>query len=208
MVVEDNPFTRMTLAGTLAAAGVDVVHDAGSAREALSLARDAAPDAALIDLDLGDGPTGADLAVALRRQFASMGIVILTSFTDPRAAGVDASAFPRGTSYLTKGELGDAEALVIALARSVRLAVASGEDPGVAIESSRLAGLTDNQMDLLGMVAAGLSNAEIARERGIGESAVERTVARIAQHLGIDADSRTNRRVLLARAYIDETGGR
>jgi len=63
-------------------------------------------------------------------------------------------------------------------------------------------------MELLRMVSAGLSNAEIARERGIGESAVERTVARVAQHLGIGIDSRTNRRVLLARAYIEETGGR
>lgn len=207
MVVEDNAFTRMTLCGTLAAAGVDVVHEAPSASEALRLARGSALDAVLIDLDLGDGPTGADLAVALRRQVGSMGIVILTSFADPRAAGVDSESFPAGTIYLTKGELGDADALVIALARAVRLVATSGDDRGVTIAASRLAGLTDNQMELLRMVAAGLSNAEIARERGIGESAVERTVARIAQHLGIDADPRTNRRVLLARAYAEETGG-
>jgi DNA-binding NarL/FixJ family response regulator len=208
MIVEDNSFARVTLGGTLAAAGVDVVHEASSAHEALALARGSALDAALIDLDLGDGPTGADLAVALRRQVGPVGIVILTSFADPRAAGVDASLLPPGTGYLTKGSLGDADALVIALARAVRLAVTSGDDPGVTIRESRLAGLTDNQMELLRMVSAGLSNAEIARERGIGESAVERTVARVAQHLGIGIDSRTNRRVLLARAYIEETGGR
>jgi len=207
LVVEDNAFTRMTLCGTLVSAGVDVVGEAGTARDALAGARASSADVALIDLDLGDGPTGVDVAGALRRDAPSVGIVILTSFADPRAAGVDPATLPRGAVYLTKGELGDVEALVISLARAVRLAVAAGDHPAVATRSSVLARLTDNQVEMLRMVATGLSNAEIARERGISTSAVERTLARIAEQVGVPNDASTNRRVLLARAYMHATGG-
>jgi ActR/RegA family two-component response regulator len=38
------------------------------------------PDAVVVDLDLGSGPTGMDFAIAIRKNFPSMGIVILTTF--------------------------------------------------------------------------------------------------------------------------------
>ncbi len=206
LVVEDNDFTRMTLCGALDAAGVDVVADAATAREALAAARELRPDAALLDLDLGDGPTGVDLAIALRRDFPGIGIVILTSYDDPRAAGVSASALPPGSTYLTKGEIGDAEALVIALARSIRLATTPGQSVQMPATRTRLEDLTDHQVETLRLVADGMSNAEIAKQQGVGDSAVERTIARLAHGLGIESSTATNRRVLLARAFLEMTG--
>ena len=54
MLVDDDPFTRMTLVATLGSLEFAVVGDVASAKEALLLAAEARPDVAVVDLDLGD----------------------------------------------------------------------------------------------------------------------------------------------------------
>ncbi|NBO09918.1 MAG: response regulator, partial [Actinobacteria bacterium] len=82
LVLEDDPFTRSTLTGALEHEGVEVGLSTGSAREALEFAKKHAIDAALLDLDLGAGPTGIDVAHALRRHLPHLGLVLLSSFAD------------------------------------------------------------------------------------------------------------------------------
>ena len=62
LVVEDDAFTLSTLCAALRQHGVVVVGEASSAAQAILLANELQPSAALIDLDLGKGPTGIDLA--------------------------------------------------------------------------------------------------------------------------------------------------
>ena len=78
LLVEDDSFTRSTLAAALERHGIVIAHALGSAREALALA--ALPDVAVLDLDLGPGPTGIDLAVALRERAPAIGLVLLVAF--------------------------------------------------------------------------------------------------------------------------------
>ena len=63
-------------------------------------------------------------------------------------------------------------------------------------------GLTDAQVDTLRLLAAGLSNAEIARARFVTEKSVEQAIARAAKRLGVVATTSVNQRVSLARAYF------
>jgi DNA-binding NarL/FixJ family response regulator len=61
------------------------------------------------------------------------------------------------------------------------------------------------QLEVLRHLAAGLTNSEIAQTQGVTDKAVERTVQRIIEALGL-AEHSGNKRVLLARAYTDLTG--
>lgn len=204
LVVEDNDFTRMTLSGALVNAGLDVVGETGSAAEAIRIARRRAPDAAMLDLDLGAGPSGIDLAVELRSAMPAIGLVILSSYEDPRLTGRNVSHMPADVVYAVKGKTGDARQLADLLETSV--AMARGErDAPVGAESVRVS-LTDAQIDVMRLIAEGMSNAQIAAARFVSESSVERIIGRIAAELAIPADA-GNRRVLIAREYLRMTGG-
>lgn len=208
LVVEDNAFTRTTLCGALRDAGVDVIGDTGAAADAIRLARALAPEAALLDLDLGDGPNGADVAVELRTLAPTIGIVILTSYEDPRLTGRNLEHLPSNIVYLVKGSLDDARTLSTAIADAIALASnePSAGRSAVPAPTGDVARLTDTQIEVIRLVAEGLSNAEIARQRYISETSVERIIMRAARELGIPTESSSNRRVLLTRAYLRMSG--
>jgi DNA-binding NarL/FixJ family response regulator len=208
LVVEDNAFTRTTVCGALRDAGVNVVAETGSASEALDLAARFAPHGAVLDLDLGAGPTGADVAEALREALPQIGIVILTSYGDPRLTGRNVDHLPGGTVYLVKSDLSDASTLARAVSTSMRMAAdpTMVKRPVLPRPRGTTAALTDTQVEVARMVADGLSNAEIAARRGVSATTVERLIMRIARELGIETTSSTNRRVLIAREYLRQSG--
>lgn len=78
LLVEDDPLVRETVAAMLEDEGFDVV-EAADAAAALALVRDGL-DAPLIvtDVDLGAGPSGAELADILRRLRPDMRIIFIT----------------------------------------------------------------------------------------------------------------------------------
>jgi len=203
LVVEDNDFTRMTLSGALVNAGVDAVGETGSAAEAIRIARRRAPDAAMLDLDLGSGPSGVDLATELRRMLPSIGLVILSSYEDPRLTGRNVSHLPGDAIYAVKGRTGDAHQLADLLDRAI-VAARDGEGHVGSPPPAR-SNLTDAQIDVMRLVAAGMSNAQIATARFVSESSVERIIGRIAVELQIPGGA-GNRRVLIAREYLRMTG--
>lgn len=208
MVVEDNAFTRTTVCGALRDAGINVVADTGSAADALDLASRFAPHAAVIDLDLGEGPNGVDLAAALREALPAIGIVILTSFADPRLTGRNVDHLPGGSVYVVKSELTDTRLLARAIGNAMRMAADArlASQPVITRPKGTTAGLTDAQVEVARMVAEGLSNAEIATRRGVSATSVERLIMRVARELGIETTSASNRRVLIAREYLRQTG--
>ena len=206
ILVEDNDFTRTTLVGALRDAGFDIVGDADTAASGLRLARRLQPDAVVVDLDLGPGPSGADLAAEVRECLPDTGIVILTSYEDPRLTGRNLDHLPIDARYLVKSDLKSVQAL----AEAVHAAIDAARRPPIAplvAESPPSTPLTDAQIEVVRLVAEGLSNAEIARRRYISETSVERIIMRAARELGIETTSTHNRRVLLTRAYLAMTGG-
>ena len=194
LVVEDESFTRLTVVGALRHSGVDVVAECETSREALDGFRSHAPDVCLIDLDLGVGPTGIDVASAFRRINPSVGIVLLTSYQDPRLLSPGLGELPEGTRYVVKQALADTDMLVAAIE-------SAQENPCVEVTEAIGTSLTDTQIEILRLVASGLSNTEIARVRVVDEKTVEQAIARTSKKLDIEATSATNRRVALARAY-------
>lgn len=194
LVVEDDSFVRATVTTALRFHDFEVVDSVGSAVAAMDAFRISLPDVALLDLDLGGGPTGADIAVGMRRIKANVGIVFLTSFEDPRLLDSRLTNMPERCGYVVKQSLQDTEFL----ATAIRGCDEPGEIPRVK--------LTESQAETLRLLAAGLSNTEIARIRVVEVSAVEKAIRRAADVLGIASNETVNQRVALARAYYRMAG--
>jgi CheY-like chemotaxis protein len=105
LIIEDDAFSRVALVDALKLQGLNVVAAVGSARDALDAQLKFEPTVAICDLDLGVGPTGLDIAQVLRQRNPNIGIVMLTSYRDPRLAGVDLPPLPLGAILLNKREL-------------------------------------------------------------------------------------------------------
>jgi DNA-binding NarL/FixJ family response regulator len=213
LVVEDDPLTRLMLESTLAGAGLEVVA-VGRADEALALVDTRPVQVAVLDVHLGIGPTGLDLAHELRRRQPDLSIVMLTSLVDPRLAGDGVVELPHRARYLPKSAVTSVEMLV-GIVRDVLAEAALDEDggdrPGGPAErwsrarndgGKGLRALTDAQIATLRLVADGLTNAEIAARRSISERTVEKTLLRMARVLGLAPDASRNQRVHLARVYF------
>lgn len=203
-LVEDDAFTRLTVASSLRAQGIQVVIDTGSASEALQEFEKATPHVALLDLHLGKGPTGIDLANAFRSKSPNIGIVFLTSFEDPRLLNPSLPPLPFRSIYLHKNNISDIwnilEALKASIDKTERL------PSMVRASSSPIAALTDVQLETLRLMAQGLSNAEIAKRRSVTEKSVELAISRLAKTLGVEKDSTINQRVHMANVYFRALG--
>jgi len=199
LVVDDDDFTRTLVATMVEAFGLDVVASASAVTEAMSLAHELQPDLAVVDLDLGEGPTGVDLAHGLRTLNANIALVMLTSYGHPTWMGQHREP-PPGTRYVVKGEVKDRQILADAISSALA-------DP-LANDASARRGtpLSESQCEILRLVASGFSNAEIARRRSITDDAVNRAISRLTKQLDIDAGKEGNTRVLLAQAYNRITG--
>ena len=208
MVIEDDSFTRSTLCAALRSLGLNVVAESGSSREALVLGRTHLPSAALIDLDLGKGPTGIDLAIALRKIKRDIGIVFLTSYDDPRFLRPNLPLLPVGSQYLVKKSVAE----IATVTRAIENAILSAKQTGSgsrALQSGggvQLSELTSIQIETLRLVSQGLTNSEIAKQRFINVKSVEQTINRVAKILDLPQDVTHNQRVHMARVFFRSSG--
>jgi len=205
LIVDDDDFTRFLLARTLRTFGFTDVADANSAAPAMETFAHTRPDVVILDLDLGPGPTGIDLGHAMRKKAPDLPIIILSSYQDPRLLGAN-KALPIGTIYLSKRSVGNADFLKDAITTVMEAPCAErgrGDEPRIRTQGRTL---SDNQVEIMRLVAEGCSNAEIARRRTLTEPAVAKAVARLAKQLELSAGPRENLRVLIAQAYFDLIG--
>lgn len=202
LLVEDNSFTRSTVSGALCAQGLSVTTAVSSASEAMDSARTLEFDCAVIDLHLGPGPTGIDVAQGLRRLQPRIGVVILTSYADPRLLSANTADLPPGSIYVVKNDIESTDELHEFVNRAM-----TWED-SVKRPAFPSLPLTDIQVEVLTLAAHGLTNAEIARRRFTTERSVEMTLQRAAQRLGLEPSGLENSRVVLAQAYFELIGGK
>lgn len=200
LLVEDDPLLRDLLARALEGHGF-VVAPAANAADAKRAFAAFDPDGAVVDVELGSGPTGFDLADVLRRDHQFFPIVFLTNLPDPRFAQRTSDDLPLGVAYLRKTALSNTQALLDALDHVMRGELANlprdDRDP-----NRPLAGLTRKQVEVMRLVAEGRSNIQIAEIRGVTIKAVEDTVRRACATLGIDPDAEGNIRVAAARRFF------
>jgi DNA-binding NarL/FixJ family response regulator len=192
LVVDDHPVVRAGLCGMLAAEpGVEVVGEASSAAGAAAAARAHDPDVVLMDLRMpgGDGVRATSLVLAERPQCR---IVVLTTFDNEAdiLRAVEAGA----SGYLLK------DATREELVRAIRAAADGGTAlaPSVAAKlvarlrpaggaggSAGPGGLSPREIEVLGLVSTGSTNAEIGRALFISEATVKTHLLRAFGKLGV-----------------------
>jgi DNA-binding NarL/FixJ family response regulator len=204
VVVDDDDLLRGLLANQLTMWGFDV-REASNSQQAVSICREFDPDGVMLDVDLGAGLNGFQLAEALIRRLPHLGIVFLTRYPDARSSIARLSPTLRDVAYVNKGAVETSTELLNAL--NVAL---TGQGDSVRHDERHdrpLSMLTASQLGVLSLVHQGLTNAQIAAERKTSISAVEKMMSRIFVLLNINPKER-NARARAVGIYAESYGGR
>jgi len=170
----------------------EVVGLAGDGAEALELVASAAPDVVLMDLRMPN-VDGVEATRAMRERHPDVAVVVLTTYADDDSIVAALSAGAAG--YLTKDAARDdiRRALEAAVAGqavldpAVQAALLKAAQQGVArpvLPTTAPDGLTDREIEVLGLIASGLSNHEIAERLFVAEATVKTHVNRIFAKTG------------------------
>jgi DNA-binding NarL/FixJ family response regulator len=182
LVVDDHEVVRAGLRALLdSVRGLSVVGEAETAPEAVRAARQLTPDVVVMDYRLGDG-SGIDACRDILAERPATRVLILTAFPDEMAA---AAALRVGAAgFLLKRTTGDGLIQAVKGASSERIVDAdvlgrmvSGADHGTGA-------LSYAERELADLVAAGLTNAQIATRLGSPSATVKSQVSRLLARLG------------------------
>ncbi len=189
LIADDHPVVRQGLRTFLDVQDdIVVVGEAADGTEAVELTQTLAPDVILLDLKM-PGLDGVGVLEEFRARGLAARALILTSAA---GAGPVASAMAAGAvGYLYKDV--DPEALVRAIRTAadgnvVLAPAAAGPLTGFAVvrqEPSGWDALTEREREVLGLVAQGRSNREIAKTLGVAEKTVKTHVSSVLTKLGV-----------------------
>jgi DNA-binding NarL/FixJ family response regulator len=196
LIVDDHPVVRDGLSGMFAPdPGFEVVGEAADGAEAVRLAQVLKPDVILMDLRM-PGMDGVTAITELARRRIAVRVLVLTTYdTDSYVLpAIEAGA----TGYLLK------DSPRAELLRAVREA-ACGQgvlSPAVAtrlmsrVRTAETELLSQRELEVLGLVAAGTTNREAAVRLFISEATVKTHLLHVYAKLGV-----TDRAAAVAEAF-------
>lgn len=183
LLADDHPVVREGLCAILESdPGIDVVGQAGSGEEAVTLATRLLPDVVLLDLRMG-GMDGVAATGHILRQAPRSKVVIVTTYEDDSdiLRAVEAGA----AGYLLKGS--SRAELIEAVHGAARGATVL--TPSLATKLFRARAveppLSARECEVLRLVSRGLTNADIGRELFIGEATVKTHLLRAFKKLEV-----------------------
>jgi DNA-binding NarL/FixJ family response regulator len=195
VIADDQTAVREGLATLLdLLPGLTVVGTAADGDEALAVVARERPEVVLMDLRM-PGCDGVEATRRIRAQYPATQVVVLTTYADDESILQALRAGARG--FLTKdaGRSEIARAIEAAVAgQSVldtavqeRLLAAAGtrEQLPTAAGASRPDGLTARELEVLALIAGGLSNGQIARDLFVSEATVKTHVNHIFAKAGV-----------------------
>ncbi|MEU0565255.1 response regulator transcription factor [Nonomuraea sp. NPDC005983] len=195
LLADDEAMIRAGVRAILASdPELDVVAEAADGREAVDLAISHHPDVALLDIRMPK-LDGLAAAAEIRRAAPGTSVVMLTTFGeddyiakalevgaggfllkagDPRELIAGVHAVAEGAAYLSPK-----------VAQRVIAQLSGGRMARGAAARDRVAALTEREREVLALLGAGLSNAEIARRLHIVEGTVKAYVSTILTRLDV-----------------------
>ena len=193
IVADDDPLARTVVKEALRAAGITVVAEAGSGREAVELAAHYAPDVVLMDL-LMPGIDGIEATKRIHRLRPSVRIIVLTS-SDEEELGllalragalgflgksVDPETLPRIVKAVARGEAAVPRRLTALLVERFQQSRvdAAGMRPVKSV-------LTDREWEVLDLLCREESTEEIAAELVLSVETVRSHVKSLLRKLGV-----------------------
>ncbi|WP_329051549.1 response regulator transcription factor [Amycolatopsis sp. NBC_01488] len=194
VLADDEALMRAGVAAILGAdPGIEVVAEAGDGRSAVAQALATRPDVVLLDIRM-PGLDGLGAAAEIRRLLPSTGVIMLTTFGEDeyieRALGLGAGGFllksgdPRELLAGIHAVADGAAFLSPKVAQRVIARLSGGRLARAAAAREKVAVLTPREREVLTLVGAGLSNADIAAKMFVVEGTVKAHVSTILTRLG------------------------
>jgi DNA-binding NarL/FixJ family response regulator len=217
LLAEDNTLLREGVARLIERADdIELVAAVGDLPMLLDAIEDEKPDVVVTDIRMP--PTGTDegiqVAKRLRDQRSTIGVVVLSQYAEPAYALALLEGGSEARAYLLKERVSEVDELLGA----IREVAAGGSviDPKVVeglVSASRrptmsdIDRLTPRELEVLGEMAQGKSNAAIAASLVLSERAVEKHTNSIFSKLGLSEERDVNRRVKAVLVYLAERAG-
>jgi DNA-binding NarL/FixJ family response regulator len=212
-VADDAVLLREGIGQLLRAGGVDVVASVDTAEQVLAVvAGDASIDAVVLDIRMPPTHTDEGLRALeqLRAGGSAVGVLLLSMYTTA-AYAIRAMSAGSGTGYLLKDRVADGDTLVNAV-RTVALG-GSVVDPEVVqllvssrSSSDKVEALSARELDVLRLMAEGLSNVGIAAGLHLSLRTVESHIGHIMAKLGVEDSAEGHRRVLAVLRFLGRDG--
>lgn len=209
-VADDSILFREGEVRLLREAGFEVVGQASTPEELLTIVRATCPNVAVVDIRMPPTHTdeGLRAAEAIRAEHgSSIGILILSQYLEPAFAMRVATDDRGGIGYLLKDRVSDLDDFAEAVRRVGRGGLVI--DPGVVAQlvgrrrvKNPLDELTDREREVLALMAEGRSNVAIAERLFVTEKTVEAHIASVFSKLELVPDADDHRRVLAVLAYL------
>ncbi len=202
IIADDHPLFRGAMRQALSGVGEDnIVLEAGDFEAARRAAEDC-PNADLMLLDLTmPGVSGLSGLITLRAEFPSLPVVIVSAHDEPatigRALELGASGFLSKSAGIEEIREGIDAVLAGDVYTPKSYVRGQEHDPEIADLIQRLHTLTPQQSRVLGMLAEGLLNKQIAYELGVSEATIKAHVSAIL--LKLNVDSRTQAVIRLGK---------
>lgn len=208
VIAEDSAFFRNGLSLLLEDTGHQVVAAVGNAVDALVAVRKHGPDAAVLDVRMppSNMDDGARVAVALRAEFPTLAIILLSQRIETRYAR--ALAVGGYFGYLLKDRVLDVTDFLEAMDRVHAGGTALDPDVVRALLTAGhgdrgLSALTPREGEVLALMAEGRNNAGIAQRLVLTERTVETHVGSILSKLQLHPGETDHRRVLAVVTYLE-----
>jgi DNA-binding NarL/FixJ family response regulator len=201
-IADDHPLMRAALAGALASVVPDVrfVEAANYADTLTLLEQTPAPDLLLMDLHM-PGTRGVEGAREVRERCPQVPLAIVSAEDDP--AAVRALLALGVCGFIPKSDsaavIASAVRLILAGGVYVPAKLMSDLRPSLPVNGASASGLTVRQLDVVRLLARGLSNKAIARDLGVSEGTVK--VHLLAAFRVLDVRNRTAA-VLAAQRFL------
>ena len=199
VVVDDHPLLRKGIAALVnAETDMKLVAEASTGVEAIRQFRQHRPDITLMDLQMPD-MNGIDATTAIRQEFPDARIIVLTTYAGDIQVVRALKAGARG--YLVKAEVNEELLETIRCVHAGHRRIPPEVAAEVAEYTAREA-LSEREVEVLRLVAAGNANKEIAARLSIGEDTVKRHMTNILGKL--QANDRTHAvTIALKRGIIE-----
>jgi two-component system, NarL family, invasion response regulator UvrY len=187
-LAEDHTVVRWALREALTGTkDIEIVGEAGTAAETLEMLERAKPDLLLLDLTFPDR-SGIDVLNEMRQMDTAPLVVVLTRHTEPAFVVRAIAAGAHG--YVHKG--GQPEELLAAIhavARGERVVPPHIEQLLASGDGDPARSLTARELQVMEMLARGLTNREIAEHLGISGKTVDTHRGHVLKKLGVRNNS-------------------
>jgi len=211
VLAEDLFLLREGLARLLGAHGFEIVAAVEDGPGLLKALVDHRPDVAVVDVRMPPTFTdeGLQAALAARKQIPGLPVLVLSQYVEQLYARELLADGTGAVGYLLKDRVFDAAQFIDAVKRVA--AGGTAMDPEViakliargGAKNEPLARLSPRELEVLGLMAEGRSNAAIAQRLVITERAVTKHTSNIFTKLDLPPSDDDNRRVLAVLAYLD-----